>query len=74
MNNQELLQQYAGQAMMGMLSSPTMSSMAMNLGSEVYEKTGSTSCVPDVVARISWNIAEAMLTEGKERGHITSES
>ena len=72
MTELRLLQHYAGQALTGVLSSPDLSSTALSVAIQERRENEDTQYFQNSVARLAWNIAEAMVREGKERGHILS--
>lgn len=71
MNEKDAQQHYAGNALTGILASPTFSSMLvdMNLNKE-DDLQGSARELMDLLAKVSWNIASQMAQEGRERGII----
>ena len=72
MEEQQLLQQYAGQAMNGMLASPRWSAMLIDPLSDRVKSndSGAARELLDTLTKIAWNIAEAMVMEGSERGYV----
>ena len=74
MDEQQLRQYFAAHTLTGVLSSPTWSSTLLSMKAEEPEpnddETADAKHVLDTLARIVWNIADAMMVEGRERGHI----
>ena len=73
MDEQQLRQHFAGQALTGILSSPRWSSTLLDMKDDeprANENEASAKYVMGVLASIAWNIAEAMIVEGRERGVI----
>lgn len=73
MEENQLYQHYAGVALNGILSSPRWSGALMDMatGSSMDKRLVARE-VPDFLSAISWNIAEAMVREGKERGFVNN--
>ncbi|MDE2779617.1 MAG: hypothetical protein OXI91_08085 [Chloroflexota bacterium] len=70
MNEEQLRQHFAGQALAGILSSPRWSSALLDMKSEGGNVDRDAKEVMSTLAGMAWNIAEAMMVEGRERGHI----
>lgn len=70
MNEEQLRQHFAGQALTGILSSPRWSSTLLDIKSGDGNVDRNAKDVMETLAGIAWNIAEAMMVEGHERGHI----
>ena len=68
----QLRQQYAGQAMNGMMASSIWSKMLTEIAHGKSEEQGHPSEIFDIVAKISWITADRMIIEGRERGFIDS--
>ena len=72
MNEEQLRQYFAGHALTGVLASPRWSSTLLDMTPTT--ETDHAQEVMDLLAKIAWNIADAMVVEGRERGHVgTSE-
>ena len=64
MNNLEVVDFFAGQALAGVLASARFSGILMeNASDKDPQKT------LEIIASLAWNIAEATMVEGRERGH-----
>ena len=72
MYEDQLRQQFAGQALNGMLASPRWSSMLIDGLSDRVKSNESEVAreFMDTLVKIAWNIADAMVVEGRERGHV----
>lgn len=73
MDEQQLRQHFAGQALTGILSSPRWSSTLLDMKADdprTNENEANAKYVMGVLASMAWNIAEAMIVEGRERGVI----
>ncbi len=72
MNEKQLCQHFAGQALAGILASPSFSGvlMGMNKGASEDEIDTQARHFLTTVSGISWNIANQMMIEGRERGMI----
>ena len=70
MNEEQLRQHFAGQALAGILSSPRWSSALLDMKSGGGNVDRDAKEVMNTLAGMAWNIAEAMIVEGRERGHI----
>ena len=74
MNEQQLRQHYAGQALAGILSSPRWSSTLLDMSGSDGNVERHAKQITGTLAGMAWNIAEAMIVEGRERGHIGTDS
>ena len=61
MNEQQLRQHYAGQALAGILSSPRWSSTLLDMTAKDGNVDHNAKQVMGTLAGIAWNIAEAMI-------------
>ena len=71
MDEEQLHQYFAGHALTGVLSSPRWSSTLLDMKGDTSETDGDgAKHLMDLLAKIAWNIADAMVVEGRERGHV----
>ena len=70
MNEEQLRQHFAGQALAGILSSPRWSSDLLDMKSGDGDVDHDAKDIVGTLAGMAWSIAEAMIVEGRERGHI----
>ena len=75
MDEQGLRQQYAGQALNGMLASPKWSAMLTGRFADRMESDEGSAAREfiDTLVKIAWNNADAMVVEGRERGHVDTQ-
>lgn len=74
MANLTRLEYFAGHALAGVLSSPSLSDSAYHLALHEHRINEEMEYFHPLIARIAWNVAEAMVKEGKVRGHIPTEA
>ena len=74
MNEEQLRQHFAGQALVGILSSPKWSSTLLDMRSGDSNAEHDAKEITGTLAGMAWSIAEAMIVEGRERGHIGADT
>ena len=75
MNHIETIEFFAGQALAGVLASPKISEGLLHVidYGDIEDEDHYNKEVMHSIATLAWNIAEAMIVEGRERGHSKNE-
>ena len=75
MNHISTIELFAGHALAGVLASPRFSEGLLRIidYGEIQDEGHYNREVMHSIATLAWNIAEAMMVEGRERGHSKDE-
>ena len=75
MNQINTIEFFAGHALAGVLASPKISEGLLRVidYGQIEDEDHYSKEVMNSIATLAWNIAEAMVVEGRERGHSKNE-